>query len=172
MPNKLLLTSFQTWLPHQTSNSSDDLLEIIQKQQTNLDFLFFLRKLPVNIELAASEVIKTIEIVNPTAIICCGMAETRNRLTVESNAVCGKNCIFTAVNLDKLVDNLTNTTVSHNAGKFVCEGLYYRILNYIQTTELHLPCVFVHIPIINRNNINTIQRDFTAIIRFIRFGEE
>ncbi len=59
MSIKLLLTSFQTWLPHQTSNSSDDLLEIIQKQQSNEDSLFFLRNLPVNTELATQKVIET-----------------------------------------------------------------------------------------------------------------
>lgn len=171
MPAKLLLTSFQTWLPHQTSNSSDDLLEIIQKQ-SNLNSLSFLRQLPVNVELAARKVIKTIETVNPTGIICCGMAETRKTLTVESNAACGENCIFAEINLDKLVNHLIYTTVSHDAGKFVCEGLYYQVLKYIQTTNLHLPCIFVHIPTINVNNVNIIQQDFTTIIRLMLSNKE
>ena len=172
MPVKLLLTSFQTWLPHQTSNSSDDLLEIIEKRRSDLDSLFFLRKLPVNIELAADRVIEAIETVNPQGIICCGMAKSRNEITVESNAVCGKNCIFTKVNLDRLVNRLINTKISHNAGKFVCEGLYYQILKYIQETNLYIPCIFVHIPPINTNNLNAIRQDFITIIRFMQFTQE
>lgn len=171
MSIKLLLTSFQTWLPHQTSNSSDDLLEIIQKQQSDADSLFFLRNLPVNTELATQKVIETIKRIKPQGIICCGMAESREKLTIESNAVFGNNCIFTQVNLNRIVNYLLNTKVSNNAGKFVCEGLYYQVLKYVQTTSLNIPCIFVHIPIINANNIDKIQQDFITIIRFIRSDE-
>ncbi|MBE9044850.1 peptidase C15 [Pleurocapsales cyanobacterium LEGE 10410] len=172
MPAQLLLTSFQTWLPHQTLNSSDVLLEIIQERQFDSNSLFFLRKLPVNVEWAADRVVETIELVNPQGVVCCGMAETRKIITVESNAVCGENCIFTEVNLNQLVDRLADAKISHDAGKFVCEGLYYQVLNYIRAASLHLPCIFVHIPTIDINNVKTIEQDFNAIIRFMQGAEE
>lgn len=167
MPRKLLLTSFQTWLPHQKSNSSDDLLESIQKQQLGLNSLFFLRKLPVNIELATQETIAKIKAVQPQSIICCGMAESREQLTIESNAVRGENCIFTSVDLNQLPLCLAQTKVSHNAGKFVCEGLYYQILQYTQTKNLYMSCLFVHIPLLNSKNRHIIEQDFIAVIRFM-----
>jgi pyroglutamyl-peptidase len=166
MNNKLLLTSFQTWLPHQKSNSSDDLLEIIQEQADSN--LYFVRKLPVDSNLAALPIIEAIERIEPKSIICCGMAESRSQLTVESNAVCDRNCISTKVNLEKLVSCLNNTKISHDAGKFVCEGLYYQILKYIQSNQLNIKCIFVHIPLINPNRLNIIQQDFIAIINFMQ----
>ena len=167
MSNKLLLTSFQTWLPHQISNSSDDLLETIQKRRFAEDSLFFLRKLPVDIELASGQVIEKIKAIKPTAIVCCGMAESREKLTVESNAVCRENCIFTMVDLNKMITCLADTEVSHNAGKFVCEGLYYEILKYTQANALNIPCIFIHVPVLNARNIDVVQEDLTAIINFL-----
>ncbi|HEY9767853.1 MAG TPA: peptidase C15 [Coleofasciculaceae cyanobacterium] len=168
MSSQLLLTSFQTWLPHQSSNSADDLLKIIQKQPVYFNLCYFLRKLPVNTELAAQQVIKSIKIKNPQGIICCGMAESRDKLTLESNAMCGEDCLVTNVKLDKLIACLNNTKISHHAGNFVCEGLYYQVLKYIYAeTTTNVPCIFVHIPIINADNRENIQHDFIKIIRFI-----
>ena len=166
MDNKLLLTSFQTWLPHQQSNSSDDLLKTIQRQGD--PNLYFLRKLPVNTSLATLQVIQAIETINPKGIICCGMAESRSQLTVESNAVCDRNCIVTKVNLKKLATCLNNTQISHDAGKFVCEGLYYQILKYIQLNKPGIQCLFVHIPLLNLDRWKIIQQDFIAIINFMQ----
>jgi pyroglutamyl-peptidase len=171
MPQKILLTSFQTWLPHQKSNSSDDLLDsinITSVQQGALDSLFFLRQLPVNAELATQQVIDAIKVINPQGIICCGMAESRNKLSVESNASLGQDRIFTKVKLDALVSCLHNTDISHDAGKFVCEGLYYRLLQHIQTEKLCLFCIFVHIPVLFPDNLNLIEADFKKIIEFVQ----
>lgn len=168
MARKVLLTSFQTWLEHQKSNSSDDLLNIISNSQVynnELDSLFFLRQLPVNIDLAASQVINAIEVIKPDAIICAGMAESRNMLSLESNASLNEDCIYTGLGLNKLVNCLSNTYVSHNAGKFVCEGLYYKVLKYLQDKKYCIPCVFAHVPILNSYNINELEKDFKTIIR-------
>jgi pyroglutamyl-peptidase len=170
MTIKLLLTSFQTWLPHQISNSSDDLLAIIEEEQENFNDLYFLRKLPVNTQLVTQKVIETIKIINPQGIICCGMAESREILTIESNAVCEEDCLVTQINLNNLLNSLEYTAISHNAGKFVCEGLYYQILKYTQNHHPNIPCIFVHVPLLHKNNLDKIQQDFTAIIDFIRFN--
>lgn len=164
MKTKFLLTSFQTWLPHQKSNSSEDLLEIIQKQNNSFVDLFFLRNLPVDLKLASQKVISEIESIHPDAIICCGMAESRNKLTIESNATCKDKCLYTSVNLTELTKKLMVTEISHDAGKFVCEGLYYQVLKYIQSLENKIPCIFVHVPLLNQSNLNLIQRDFHDII--------
>ena len=166
MPNKLLLTSFQTWLPHQNSNSSNDLLEIIEKS-VDLDRYVFLRKLPVDTKTAAKKVIEAIEAVKPKCVVCCGMAESRSHLSVESNATCDRDCCFTQIDLTKLITRTNNTKISHDAGKFVCEGLYYQILNYLETNNLDTSCVFVHVPRLKADNIKAIEQDFMAIIDFL-----
>ncbi len=168
MTKKILLTSFTTWRTHQKSNSSDDLLiEIAKSVQTNSaaksSSLTFLRQLPVNIQQASSYAIAQIERLNPDFIICCGMAEKRPILTLESNASLDNHLIETWVNVDKLIAGLKETNISHDAGKFVCEGLYYSTLKYLRDRNLRSNCVFVHVPIITPENSVTIKTNFLEI---------
>jgi pyroglutamyl-peptidase len=165
MSQKILLTSFQTWLPHQHSNSSDDLLGEISQIEELSPFLSLLRKLPVNVSEASSSVIAKIKELQPKAIICCGMAESRTQLTVESCASCGENFLKTSVNLEKLVAKLGNCEISHDAGKFVCEGLYYEVLKYLQEKPDKPACIFVHIPVLTPDNLSSILADFRLIIQ-------
>ncbi len=167
MKAKILLTSFQTWLPHQKSNSSDDLLEILQQQNFNLATLSYLRQLPVDIQLASKQVISEIQSLEPDGIICCGMAESRNRLTIEANAICQAECLETSVNIVELTNLLTITDISQDAGKFVCEGLYYQVLKHTQSLQKKIPSIFVHVPRLNESNLNLIHRDFSLIIKYI-----
>ncbi|HBW92248.1 MAG TPA: peptidase C15, partial [Cyanobacteria bacterium UBA11149] len=183
MTSKILLTSFQTWLPHQKSNSSDDLLSHLEKLEFPGIGLSFLRKLPVDVEIAKDLTIAKIQAIGPDAIICCGMAESRTRLTVESGAnsyyrssnfdpvtfteiESKSDGIFlkTSVNLEKLVAGLGVTEISDNAGKFVCEGLYYQVLNYLRSRSLHIRCIFVHVPLLTPANLSDIITDFCQII--------
>lgn len=167
MKTKILLTSFQTWLPHQKSNSSDDLLAAVQKlnYSTNVS-LFFLRNLPVDVRLASQSVIAEIQRIQPHVVICCGMAEKRNKLTIESQAWCENECLNTEIDLSKLNQKLVSTEISHDAGKFVCEGLYYQILKYIQTPNKNIDCVFVHVPKLEDNNSNAVLEDFQRLINW------
>lgn len=166
MSDKLLLTSFQTWLSYQSSNSSDDLLENIARRVDSQRY-FWLRKLPVDTEIAARKVIKTIAAIKPQGIVCCGMAESRMQLSIESNATCDRDCCFTRIDLAKLVARTNYTRISDDAGKFVCEGLYYRVLQYLEANSLHIPCIFVHVPRLNADNIVAIEEDFWTIIDFM-----
>jgi pyroglutamyl-peptidase len=167
MQPQILLTSFQTWLPHQKTNSSDELLKTIQLNQIDYAKLTLIRKLPVNIEQAAEVVINKIEAIQPRGIICCGMAESRHQLTIESNANYQDSKITTPVDLSTLISQLSNTSISHDAGRFVCEGLYYRVLEYCRTIKFALPCIFVHVPVLNPHNLAVIEEDFQIIMKFI-----
>jgi len=207
MSTTILLTSFQTWLPHQQSNASDDLLLKIQAEsnlfQDQAISLTFLRQLPVDVFPASDLAIAQIEHLQPDVVICCGMAESRSRLTVEAGATprylvaqvywliyyivlrqifslkglsyClpaffGNETSFethflkTAVDLEKLVEGLTDTEISHDAGKFVCEGLYYQLLRYFRDYSPTTGCIFVHVPVLTPENLATILTDFRLII--------
>ncbi len=161
---KILLTSFQTWLPHQNSNSSDDLLQAIAKLDSLSHSLTFLRHLPVDITGASDRTITQINELQPDIIICCGMAESRCQLTVESKASQGDTILNTSVDLHRLVDGLPETAISHDAGKFVCEGLYYSVLNHLQRNEMKKYCLFVHVPVLTPSNTAGIVADFQLII--------
>ena len=161
---KLLLTSFKTWLPHQKSNSSDDLLEIIVEKSR--DQYHFLRQLPVDIDLASNIAIANIKKIQPQGIICCGMAESRTQLTIEYQATLERNYLQTQVNLELLISQLSHTKISHDAGKFVCEGLYYRVLKYLEQSQILTPCIFVHVPVLTPENKRIIVQDFDIILKY------
>jgi pyroglutamyl-peptidase len=165
MSPKILLTSFDTWRSDQNSNSSDDLLAKVS-EITSLPYsLSFLRKLPVDYELAPSWAIAQINQFQPNIIICCGMAESREKLTVESSAGWERDILKTEVNLEQLVTDLPITEISHDAGKFVCEALYYRVLKHICESQIATQCIFVHVPVLNADNVDNIVGDFLLLTR-------
>ncbi|WP_373534650.1 peptidase C15 [Microcoleus sp.] len=164
MTTKFLLTSFNTWLPHQKSNSSDDLLAKISQIQSLANSLTFLRKLPVDFQEAPNLAIAQINQLQPDIIICCGMAESRQKLTIESCACCDTDMLKTAVNLEPLIADLATTEISHEAGKFVCEALYYAVLKHLADSQLSTKCIFVHVPILTEENADKIIADFLLIL--------
>lgn len=160
---KILLTSFQTWLPHQKTNSSDDLLMEIQKIYLPKTELIFLRNLPVNIEKASVLTVEKINQRKPHFIICCGMAETSLFLHIESQAFDQDQYYQTTVNLTELIKDLKITTISHDAGKFVCEGLYFQVLKHLKTLT-NTQGLFIHVPILTQDNQSLIIDDFVSIL--------
>jgi pyroglutamyl-peptidase len=164
MKKRILLTSFDIWLPHQQSNSSDDLLIEVGKLNSVLYDFTFLRHLPVDVELASSQVKAKIEVVKPNYIILCGMAESRKQLSVEKTASYAENILQTTVDLEQLVAEATTIEISDDCGKFVCEGLYYSVLDYLRQQQLTIPCIFVHVPVLSSENFGAIFADFLLVV--------
>lgn len=161
MNKKVLLTSFTTWLPHQPSNSSDDLLQVISQIHAENTYL---RQLPVDIDLASSLAIAKIQELQPDTIICCGMAESRERLSIEAQAMDGEDVLHTLVDLPQLIAGIEGIEISYDAGKFVCEGLYYSVLKYLQDYQMHSRCIFVHVPIVSSDNSAAITTNFLSVL--------
>jgi pyroglutamyl-peptidase len=68
------------------------------------------------------------------------------------------------VDLEELVAGLAATEISYDAGKFVCEGLYYEVLKYLGNGKRNVCCIFVHVPILTPENLPSIVADFQVII--------
>jgi pyroglutamyl-peptidase len=164
MNKRILLTSFATWLSDQQSNSSDDLLVQVTKVELIPHDLTFLHQLPVDVQLASSQVIAKIKAIQPDYIICCGQAASRTRLSLELAASSGESVLQTEVDLEKLVAGATAIDISHDCGKFVCESLYYSVLDYLRQSKLAARCIFVHVPLLNAENLSGILADFVLII--------
>ncbi|MEH2167526.1 MAG: peptidase C15 [Nostoc sp.] len=164
MKKRILLTSFDTWLKDQQSNSSDDLLLEVTKLELIPHDFTFLRQLPVDVQLASTQVMEKIKAIQPDYIICCGMAASRTQLSVEAVASCKEIVLHTEVDLEKLVAGATAIQISHDCGKFVCEGLYYSVLDYLSQNQLTARCIFVHVPILNQENLMGILADFVLIL--------
>lgn len=164
MPKSVLLTSFDVWKSHHRTNASDDLLEELLARGEFNEEVYLLRKLPVDFELAPEKVIAEMTRLKSDIVVCCGMAEKRKLLSIESNGKFKDEVIYSNVNVRELVRGLSTSRVSHNAGKFVCNHTYYSILHYIQTNQLMTECVFVHVPLLNADNRSAILADFLVIL--------
>ncbi|MEG3438936.1 peptidase C15 [Pannus brasiliensis CCIBt3594] len=160
MNSRVLLTSFDTWLPHHSSNASDDLLAYWQGRSS--ESLFYLRRLPVDIARSSERVLKAIDRLTIDFVLCCGMAEDRYRLSLESNARGDLDRLHPPIALENLIAKLEYTSISHDAGRFVCEGLYY------QTLKHHRRALFLHVPLLRDNNFPAIDRDFSRIVEVIK----
>jgi pyroglutamyl-peptidase len=163
MSPRILLTSFDVWEPHQRSNASDDLLELLGDRlppQTHC-----LRRIPVDFQQAPAMVLDQMATLRPDLILCCGMAESRTVLTVESNGKFQSDVRQTAIALPALIQNLRATEISHDAGNFVCNYLYYTLLKQIQDQHLPSQCLFVHVPILTDRNQAAIGNDFVELLQ-------
>lgn len=170
MTKKILLTSFDVWKQHHSSNSSDDLLhELIQHDRLPQN-TYLLRKLPVDFQLAPEAVISKIEEWEPDAVVCCGMAERRSLLSIESNGKHEEEVVQTTVDVDRLVAHLETTRISHNAGKFVCNHLYYSVLKHLNTRRRNVQCIFVHVPVLDGTNRAAIVADFSSILHSLQIA--
>ncbi|MEM9246098.1 MAG: peptidase C15 [Cyanobacteria bacterium P01_F01_bin.153] len=169
MTHKLLITSFQTWLPHQSENSSDVLLEAT-KAKLSSDCIL-LRKLPVDFVAAPQLVLQAVQQNRPRAVVACGMAEGRSPLTVEQFARRDGKTLETSLPLTKLIEGLSHTKISEDAGDFVCNGLYFDLLAATDkaTVPPHkLPleeAVFVHVPLLTDENQGAIAADFIQFLK-------
>lgn len=168
MTAPLLLTSFAPWRAHQRSNSSDDLLAGLHAAKRLPANVTLLRQLPVNTQLAACQVMAKIVEVRPAAIICCGMAERRSLLNLEQRAHRGKQFLDTALDLPSILPHTRWTTISHDAGSFVCNALYYALLDFLNTQRRQSQGLFIHVPVLHAGNIPWIEDDFLQVLTQIQ----
>lgn len=158
---KILITSFTTWLDHHRSNASDDLIEaIVDRAPPNCSFL---RQLPVDFELAPKIAIAKINELQPDLTICCGMAESRQKLSLESNGKFQSNILRSRLDLNQLIESTAITEISHDAGNFVCNYLYYQVLKHCE--EMNQQGLFIHVPVLTSSNHALIVEDFLTILK-------
>ncbi len=162
MNNTILITSFSTWKSHHITNSSDDLLHLLSERE--LGTFNFLRKLPVEFELAPQHVLTRFNELRPKVLVCCGMAEERTKLNIESRAILDRETLQTSVDLDRLITGLPMTEISHDAGQFVCNTLYHKTLKHLSLQEEEHHCVFIHVPVLTEENKDQLLADFISIL--------
>lgn len=160
----LLITSFTTWKAHQTSNASDDLLVLLQKHQCLPTPVQLIRHLPVHFQLAPAQAIAALYQHRPATVVCCGMAETRSRLNLEQYAYGHRERLATSIDLKRLTAGLQYTDISHDAGNFVCNHLYYELLSHISKQALNIQALFVHVPPLSTHNAEPIMADMASVL--------
>ncbi|MEO0853025.1 MAG: peptidase C15 [Cyanobacteria bacterium J06648_11] len=167
---RILLTSFAIWRDDQPSNASDDLLGWWVEQHAR-DRVQVLRQLPVHTEQASDRVIAAIERDRPDYVLCCGMAESRTELELETNAKRDGHILYSTAKLDRWVQGLPRTRLSHDAGRFVCNGTYYRVLQWLRDRRYATQCAFVHVPKLDGTHQLAVRQDFSAIVQRLLASE-
>ncbi len=164
---RLLITSFAPWLAHQPANSSDQLLvELAQMPDFSpalANSVAMFRQLPVNLPVARSLTIAKFQQLRPQILLCCGMAESRQKLSLEAEAVWGDSVLRTGLDVEQLASSLPDTVVSHDAGRFVCNSLYHAMLNYVSSyPDCH--ALFLHVPLLTAQNRSSLVQEFRALV--------
>ncbi|MEO0395698.1 MAG: peptidase C15 [Cyanobacteria bacterium P01_A01_bin.137] len=159
----ILITSFRPWKAHQGINTSDVLVQQVSARLPKN--VIPLRWLPVNFDLAPIQVISHIVQYRPKAVICCGMAETRKTLTVEQWGTEQDQRLATPIDLHTLVKKTIHTRISYDAGNFVCNRLYYRVLRHVERQRT--ATLFVHVPLMTQANQAVIEFDFLKIVEYL-----
>jgi pyroglutamyl-peptidase len=162
MTSHILITTFSTWKARQTANSSDELLQLLIER--GIDAFDSLRRLPVDFELAPRQVLCSFDVLLPRVLVCCGMAEERSRLSIESRAILDDQVVATRIDLEALTADLTMTEISHDAGDFVCNTLYFRVLAHLHSRQQLHDTIFVHVPLLSAENREQLAADFAAIL--------
>lgn len=164
MSRPVLITSFAPWRAHQRSNASDDLLLTLQRQQQLPNHAVLLRHLPVHSQLAPCQVISKIMTTCPAVVVCCGMAEGRSLLTLEKVGRQGQRSLKTTLNLRQVSAGTHWTTISHHAGNYVCNDLYYQVLAFTHRCPWNVESLFIHVPVLTTQNMPWIVADFLIIL--------
>ncbi len=164
---KTLITTFETWLPHQKSNASDDLILALEAESALPAHCQVLHGLPVEVDAAFGQIQGAVEQHRPDYIFCCGMAEQRSRLNFELQAVCGDQVRRTSIPAaywNSLRTSWRCAELSEDAGRFVCNGLYFRLLD--ERESLGNPQVlFVHVPPLTEANHRDLMADFQLLLQ-------
>lgn len=143
----------------------------------------WLRHVPVSFALAPVRVESEIMRLRPRAVICCGMAEKRQRLSIERQAkrfpqkydVPNGNApapvadeqvsiLQTTMDVRRLMTGTVLSEVSEDAGAYVCNDLYYNVLKLVDQVSWEMAGVFIHIPVVNPNNKTFLLQDFFKIV--------
>ncbi len=164
---KLLITAFEPF-NGMDLNSSSMVLEAMPDELNNVK----LRKiiLPVLYKEAFDTIKNEIKKLDPDFVICMGQAGGRNRVTVEKIAVNinssktgdgrgvvkenelinpkGEPAYFTTLPIKKMLESVKSEDagISYSAGTYVCNDIFYRLMQFMSATGRKAPAGFVHLP--------------------------
>lgn len=171
---KILLTGFKPF-NGENINPSTDLLNLIDSNYNGHE----IHKLELDVvyEKDALNTINKIKEINPDLVLSIGQAGGRSHVTFEYfglnmqsasipdndgkihilNEISNSDLAYkTNINVKKLVDNVDNNLfkISFHAGTFVCNDLYFNLLDYIYKNKLNIKCGFIHVPYLKSQTLN------------------
>jgi pyroglutamyl-peptidase len=123
-----------------------------------------MRHIPVSFELAPVRVLAKVAELRPPVVVCCGMAEGRTHLHLER---CGKGqgeTLASGLPLEALLADTYLSDISDDAGAYVCNHLYYRLLWAIAHQGWPTQALFVHVPPLTSATAPLLAQDLAKIL--------
>ena len=171
----ILVTGFDVFLEHQL-NPSWEIAKALD-QTTILGHLIHAIKLPVRFDECATQIKATIQQLQPSIIICLGLAANRNCISIERVAINlddaivadqnnfqpidrriiddADNAYFSTLAIKQIFKNLHEhqipAEISYSAGTYVCNHLFFHVMHYIHHLNDHskIQAGFIHVPLIS-----------------------
>lgn len=162
---KILITGFKPFNKDKINPTS---MIIKEFNDSNIKTL----ELDVVYNLDAKKIIETIKEYNPDLVLMMGLAGGRKKVMIEyfslnmqsasipdnsdlinNHNIIDKNApLAYATNIDvvKLKEDVNddNFDISYHAGTFVCNDVYFQVLDFIYKNNLNIKCGFIHVPYI------------------------
>ena len=171
MQNKglILVTAFEPFGGEKT-NASYEAVRLLLEEFSG----FAVRKelLPVVFGKAGERVVSLVEELKPSLVLCTGVAGGRKAVTPEKIAVnwrqaripdnernqpeaeridpAGPDGIFSGLPVERIAEKLREkgylAEVSYTAGTYVCNDVFYLLMNHLWKTGREIPAGFIHVP--------------------------
>ena len=162
---KILITGFKPFNKDKINPTS-----MIIKEFNDLNIKTL--ELDVVYNLDAKKIIDAIKEYNPNLVLMMGLAGGRKKVMIEYFALNMQSAIISdnsdliknhniidknaplayATNIDvvKLKEDVNddNFDISYHAGTFVCNDVYFQVLDFIYKNNLNIKCGFIHVPYI------------------------
>ena len=169
---RIIITGFKPFMSHDV-NPTEEIISILPGQIYGNEIIRLL--LPVEFDNSFDVLKEAIIKYKPNVVIALGLAGNRKAISLERVAInvdhstapdnigntpnhktiikSGKNAYFSKLPLDEIVLKLKqkniNVEISNTAGTYVCNNLFYHLMNYIEENNLNIKAGFVHVPLMD-----------------------
>ena len=187
---KILITGFNRFGDY-IYNPTESLLEEIDAiKDTFSQHSIYTKVLKTEYRESEREIIELLDRIKPDKVILTGVSETDAKIKIEQ--IAKNNCNSTIpdnigfiprkskIELNgsqiyestfqfeeirqRFVEHSIPFSLSNDAGNYLCNFIYYKVLHHIKRNDLPIDCVFLHIPFFSdygKNNLysNTLPKD-------------
>jgi len=169
---RIIITGFKPFMSHDV-NPTEEIISILPGQIYGNEIIRLL--LPVEFDNSFDVLKEAIIKYKPNVVIALGLAGNRKAISLERVAInvdhstapdnigntpnhktiikSGMNAYFSTLPLDDIVLKLKqkniNVEISNTAGTYVCNNLFYHLMNYIEENNLNIKAGFVHVPLMD-----------------------
>lgn len=164
------MTAFEPFGGRKTNTSADLLREFRKNPGSGAKLPYSYAILPVNFRTAWPKLNSAIRRHRPSAVLLMGEKRTQ-RITVETT---GRNRRIARRGLKPIrqatpgkirseisISRLAGVDVSHNAGAYLCNFVYYKALSHQKST----PTIFVHVPALDHDEWQACQKSFITTLQ-------